>query len=272
MDKTTLAGLVLGLGAVFGGAILDGTPLSSLISVPAFLIVIVGTLGATIVSNPLENVKRLPALLRGAFFDTGYKGSDLVELFVNLATRARMDGVLSLENEIPNLADPFLRKGIQLVVDGTDEVVIKEVMEADIAATAERHASGYAMFDMMGGYAPTLGIIGAVLGLIHVLSKVDDPSKLAAGIAVAFVATLYGVSTANLIYLPIASKLRLKSDEEQHLGGLILKGILAIQAGDNPRIIRDKLDVFLAPKHRANPAASKTTAPPAGAGAATEAA
>lgn len=272
MDKTTVIGLIVGLTAVFGGALLDGTPLTSLVSVPAFVIVILGTLGATVVSNPMENLKRLPALLRGAFFDKAQRGGELVELFVELATRARKDGVLSLEGEIKNLPDPFLRKGIQLVVDGTDEEVIKEVLEADIEATAERHASGYAMFEMMGGYSPTLGIIGAVLGLIHVLSKVDDPTKLAAGIAVAFVATLYGVSTANLIYLPIGSKLRLKSEEEQRRGRIILQGILAIQAGDNPRVIRDKLDVFLAPKHRAGAAGAKKASAPAGAAAAGEAA
>lgn len=272
MDKTTLIGLIVGLTAVFGGTLLDGTPMTSLISVPAFVIVIVGTLGATIVSNPMENVKRLPALLGRAFFDKGQRGSELVEMFVDLATRARKDGVLSLESEIKNLADPFFRKGVQLVVDGTDEEVIKEVLEADVEATAERHASGYAMFEMMGGYSPTLGIIGAVLGLIHVLSKVDDPTKLAAGIAVAFVATLYGISTANLIYLPIGSKLRLKSEEEQRRGRLIMQGILAIQAGDNPRVIRDKLDVFLAPQHRSGAATSKKRAAAASATAASEAA
>ncbi len=272
MDKSTVIGLVLGLTAVFGGALLDGTPMASLISVPAFVIVILGTLGATILSNPLENVKRLPALARGAFFEKGRPGGELVEMFVDLATRARKDGVLSLENEIRSLPDPFLQKGIQLVVDGTDEEVIKEVLEADIAATAQRHAAGYAMFEMMGGYSPTLGIIGAVLGLIHVLSKVDDPTKLAAGIAVAFVATLYGVSTANLIYLPLASKLRLKSEAEQHRGHLILQGILAIQAGDNPRVVRDKLDVFLAPKHRGSAAVAKKPGVAAGATAASEAA
>ena len=271
MDKTTLFGLILGIGAVFGGALLDGTPFVSLISLPAFMIVILGTLGATIVSNPLENAVLLPTLLRRAFFDKGQSGGELVDLIVNLATRARKEGVLSLDNELPNLADPFMQKGIQLVVDGADEEVIKQVLEADIAATAARHQAGYAMFDMMGGFSPTLGIIGAVIGLIHVLSQVADPTKLAAGIAVAFVATLYGVSTANLIYFPIGNKLRIRSEQEKHLRGLILQGILAMQAGENPRIIRDKLDVFLSPKHRRNPSAAQKSEAPQGAAPAAEA-
>lgn len=271
MDKTSFIGLGLGLGAVLFGAILDGTSLAALISVPAFLIVIVGTTGATVLSNPIDNVMRLPALLRRAFFDAGHRGEELVELFVQLASRARREGVLSLENQLVDISDPFLRKGIQLVVDGADEEVITQVLEADIAATAERHRRGYAMFDTMGGFAPTLGIMGAVLGLIHVLSKVDDPTKLAGGIAVAFVATLYGVGSANLVFFPIGNKLRAKSEEEAHLRALIVRGVLAIQAGDNPRVLRDKLEVFLAPGRRGGPEPARSEekqASPAATGAA----
>ncbi len=250
MDRTTLLGLVLAIGAVLGGALLDGIGIMSLLSLPAFLIVLGGTVGATVISNPFENVIRLPSLLRRALFFQGLKGEELVDLFVSLATKARKEGVLSLEAQVSQLDDPFLRKGIQLVIDGTDEEVIAGILNADIAAMTERHRSGYTMFEMMGGFAPTLGILGAVLGLIHVLSKVDDPTKLAGGIAVAFVATLYGVGSANLIFFPIGNKLRARSEEEAHLRRLILQGVLAIQAGDNPRIVRDKLDVFVAPRYR----------------------
>lgn len=250
MDKTTVIGLIVAIGAVLTGALLDGIGVASLMSLPAFLIVFGGTVGATILSNPIENVMRLPTLLRCAFVPRGYKGEELVDLFVTLATKARKDGVLSLEKQVSQLDDPFLRKAVQLVIDGTDEEIIVEVLKADIAAMTERHRSGYSMFEMMGGFAPTLGILGAVLGLIHVLSKVDDPTKLAGGIAVAFVATLYGVGSANLLFFPIGNKLHSRSEEEAHLRRLILQGVLAIQAGDNPRIVRDKLDVFIAPKHR----------------------
>ena len=263
MDKTTIFGLILAFAAVLVGAVLDETQLPSLVSLPAFLIVVGGTLGATIISNPMENVTRLPGMVKCAFFEHGHKGSELVETFVNLATRARKEGILSLESEASKIADPFLRRGIQLIVDGADEDVIKQVLEADIAATSERHRAGYSMFDTMGGFAPTLGILGAVMGLIHVLSKVDDPSKLAGGIAVAFVATLYGVGSANLVFFPLANKLRLRSEDEEHLRHLMVQGILAIQMGDNPRIIRDKLDVFLSPKQRASATTGAKTAAPA---------
>src|SRR5579875_798385 len=229
MDKTTALGIILGIGAVLLGAVLDQTRLESLLSLPAFFIVIGGTLGATIASNPTTEVMRLPALLRTALVEKSIPAGELVDLFVDLATRARKDGVLSLE--------------------------------ADIAATRERHRTGYTMFDTMGGFAPTLGILGAVLGLIHVLSQVDDPSKLAAGIAVAFVATLYGVGSANLIFFPLANKLRSRSEAEEQLRHLMLQGILAIQAGDNPRIVRDKLEVYLAPGKRSDSTAAASSAP-----------
>ncbi|MBX6771183.1 MAG: flagellar motor protein [Chloroflexi bacterium] len=261
MDKTTALGIILGIGAVLLGAVLDQTRLESLLSLPAFFIVIGGTLGATIASNPTADVMRLPVLLRTALVEKATPANELVDLFVDLATRARKDGVLSLEADAARLPDAFLRKGLQLVVDGADEEIIRQVLEADIAATRERHRTGYTMFDTMGGFAPTLGILGAVLGLIHVLSQVDDPTKLAAGIAVAFVATLYGVGSANLIFFPLANKLRSRSEAEEQLRHLMLQGILAIQAGDNPRIVRDKLEVYLAPGKRSDSTAAASSAP-----------
>jgi chemotaxis protein MotA len=250
MDKTTLVGLILGIGAVLGGAVLDETAISSLVSIPAFLIVVVGTLGATTLSNPLENIIKLPVLLRCAFFDRGHHGPDLIEVFVRLSSKARKDGILSLEADIDGIDDRFLRKGLQLVVDGANEDVITEVLEADIAATEARHRAGYGMFDTMGGFAPTLGILGAVMGLIHVLSRVEDPTKLAAGIAVAFVATLYGVGSANLIFFPIGNKLHAKSDQEARMRRMMLHGVLSLLKSDNPRTVRDKLEVYLAPEQR----------------------
>lgn len=272
MDKTSLIGLIVGIVAVFGGAILDDTKIQSLVNVPAFIIVLVGTMGATALSYPMENMLRLPGLVRRLFFEQGQKREAVVETFVALATRARRDGLLSLESEADKVGDPFLRRGIQLVVDGTDESLLKVILESDIHATAARHSSGYALFDTMGGFSPTLGIMGAVLGLIHVLSKVDDPTKLAAGIATAFVATLYGVGSANLVFFPFANKLRLLSEEEEHTRKLMLQGILAINAGDNPRIVRQKLESFLAPKDRGHADAAEKPGGVAPAPAATPAA
>ena len=250
MDKSTLIGLVLGIAAVLGGAMLDGTGFQSLINLPAFLIVIGGTTGATALSYPLEQMLKLPKLFRQALFVQGESGGELVETFVRFATMARKEGILSLEKDAEQISDRFLRKGIQLAVDGTDETVIRQLLTADIEAMGERHRLGYSLFETMGGFAPTLGIMGAVLGLIHVLSQVADPSKLAAGIAVAFVATLYGVGSANLIFFPVGNKLRMKSEEEMQLRHLILQGVLAIQAGENPRVLRDRLEVYLAPSER----------------------
>jgi chemotaxis protein MotA len=272
MNKTTILGLLVGLVAVLGGAMLDGTPFSSLINVPAFVVVIVGTVGATALSYPVEDLLRVPGLLRRVLLEGRPNSGAIVETFVDLATRARRDGLLSLESEAGKAGDPFLQRGIQLVVDGTDEALIKGILEGDIESTSARHASGYALFDTMGGFSPTLGIMGAVLGLIHVLSQVDDPTKLAAGIATAFVATLYGVGSANLVFFPFANKLRLQSENEEHLHRLMVRGILAIHAGDNPRIVRQKLETFLAPEHRgrlaekpAGTSASDATAAAAGA-------
>lgn len=265
MDKATVVGLIVGIVAVFGGAILDDTKIQSLVNVPAFIIVLVGTMGATTLSYPLEDMIRLPKVVGRLFFTHAPKRSSLLESFVELATRARRDGVLSLESEAEKLPDAFMRRGIQLVVDGTDESLIREILEADAAAMVARHGSGISIFDTMGGFSPTLGIMGAVLGLIHVLSKVDDPTKLAAGIATAFVATLYGVGSANLVFFPFANKLRFLSEDEEGLRKLMIHGILAINAGDNPRVVRQKLESFLSPSDRGataeKPSASAAVSP-----------
>jgi chemotaxis protein MotA len=251
MDKLALVGLIVGIAAVLGGATLDGTPVQSLVNFPAFLIVILGTLGATSLSYPASTMIRLPSLVLQVFRSPSQERAGLIDTFVNLATQARRDGLLSLEKETSAIADRFLRRGVELVVDGADESVIQQVLDAEISSTEERHRVGYSVFDTMGGFSPTLGIMGAVLGLIHVLSKVDDPTKLASGIAVAFVATLYGVGTANLIFFPMANKLRILSEEEGHLRRLIVHGILAIHAGDNPRVVRQKLEAYLSPRQQA---------------------
>ena len=263
MDKATLFGLILGLCAVLGGAILDGTQIAGLLNLPAFLIVIGGTIGASSVGVSLERMLTLPALFRRGLFPQRQEGAELVDLFVRLATTARREGLLSLEREAEQIQDAYLRRGIQLLVDGSDDDVIRDILTTDTKAMIERHREGFTIFEVMGGYSPTMGIIGAVLGLIHVLSEVQDPTKLASGIAVAFVATLYGVSSANLIFFPLANKLRFRSEEEAQTRELILNGVLAIQSGANPRIVRDKLEVFLAPKARSKAAASAEAAAPA---------
>lgn len=164
---------------------------------------------------------------------------------VEMARRARRGGVLSLEEEAQAINDPFLKKGILLVVDGTDPELVRNVLDIDLAMTEKRHSSNYSALEAMGGYAPTMGIIGTVMGLVNVLAHLEDPSKLGSAIAVAFIATFYGVASANLLWLPLASKLKKRSEDEMVLRQMMLTGILSIQAGDSPRVVEDKLKSFL---------------------------
>ncbi len=251
MEPGTPVGLVVGFGALLVAAVLEGGEVHSFIQGTAALIVFGGTFGATLVSFPLRRVMGLPRLILEAFLESHRQApAEIVEHFVHLAQVARREGLLALEEEANKLEDLFLKKGLLLVVDGIDAEVVETVLTTDIQALRERHEAGYGILEAMGGYAPTMGIIGTVMGLIHVLSSLEDPSKLGPAIAVAFVATLYGVASANLLWLPLATKLKAKSKHEVFLRELALQGLLAVQAGDNPRIVREKLEAFLSPSHR----------------------
>ena len=250
MDITTLLGLVIGFGAILAAVTIEGGELQSLLNVPGALIIFVGTFGATMVSYPLHLVKKLPQLIMLAFKGKAETPEELIEFFVDLASQARREGLLSLEERARSIDDPFLRKGIMLVVDGVDPKMVKEILQAEKESMAHRHREGYGMLEAMGGYAPTLGVLGAVLGLIHALSSLEDPSGLGEAIAVAFVATLYGVGVANLIWLPLASKLKTRSEAELFVRDVMMEGILAIQAGHSPQIVREYIAAFVAPKLR----------------------
>ncbi len=249
-DITTLAGLIIGLGALLVANSMEGGGISSLVNPSAALIVFGGTLGATLVSFPLERLRVVPALLAHAFTERQLPPMELVAMFVQMAERARREGLLSLEERVQELGDAFIRKGVLLVVDGTDPEVVRTILETEVGLLERRHQAGYAVLEAMGGYAPTMGIIGTVMGLINVLGGLENPSELGPAIAVAFVATLYGVSSANLLWLPMASKLKAKSQAELLSRELILEGILAVQAGENPRVVREKLLTFVAPGRR----------------------
>ncbi len=261
MDKTTLPGLLLALGSVLVSVILEGGSLGAFVNVPAAVIVFGGTFGVGMVNFPLHTVVSLPKYLTKAITEKAHDAHHVIETFVKLADKARKEGLLALEQEAGGL-DPFARKGIQMVVDGSDPALVRDVMEADIDAMRRRHHQGIAFFEALGGFAPTLGIIGTVMGLVHVLGHLEDPSELGHLIAGAFVATLYGVASANLIYLPLGGKLKMKSHHEAELRELTVEGILAVQSGDNPRLVRDKLEAYLPPAQRtgAKPAASEAAA------------
>ena len=267
MDKTTLPGLILALVALLGGAYMEGTTPDKLILLPAFIIVFGGTLGAALISFPLSVASRFPKYLKILVKDVQHDLPHVVETFVNLADRARREGLLALEQEASSL-EPFTRRGVQMVVDGSDPALVREIMEADIDAMRERHKPGAGIFEAMGGYAPTMGIIGTVMGLVHVLENLSEPDKLGPLIAGAFLATLYGIFFANALFLPFAAKLKGKSVEEAHLKQLVVEGVLAVQSGDNPRVVREKLDAYLPPSLRGkggagrggNPAAQQKAA------------
>lgn len=231
---------------------LEGLPIffAPLLNVPAGLIVFLGTFAAALIAFPLATVLKLPTLFIQATKGTMEAGPELVALFLRLAEKARRQGLLALEDETAQIHDEFLRKGIMLVVDGTDPEVVRTVLEIDSAVLEERHKEGYELLEALGGFAPTLGIIGTVMGLVSVLGSLSDASKLGPAIAVAFIATFYGVATANLAWLPLGAKLKRKSHAELSAREMMLEGILSIQAGDNPRIVQEKLAGYLAPRLR----------------------
>ncbi len=258
MDTATLIGLMLGFIGIFGGNIMEGGSPAALINLPGFLIVVVGSLGAGITAFPMETVKILPKLFGKAFKASTVNTATVVPTFVQMADKARREGLLSLEEESNKLDDAFLRKGLQLMIDGTDPEQLKAILEIDVASMEERHERGRALFEAIGGFAPTLGVLGAIMGLIAVLSNLEDSENLGHGIATAFIASFYGVFTANLIWLPLAGKLKVKSKEEVLMREAMLEGLMAIQAGDNPRIVKDKLEGYLAPAERGQEAEQGT--------------
>ncbi|TWH64936.1 chemotaxis protein MotA [Azomonas agilis] len=245
MDFLSLLGLALGLGAVVGGNLLEGGNISALINGPAALIVLGGTFGAVLLQTPFSVFQRGLLMLHWVLFPPRI---DLVQGIANVikwSQLARKEGLLGLEAVADIERDPYARKGLQLLVDGTESAVIRNVLEVDIETQEARDLRAARMFESMGGYAPTIGIIGAVMGLIHVMENLADPSQLGAGIAVAFVATIYGVAFANLLMLPISNKLRSIVQRQSRYREMILEGLLSIAEGENPRSIELKLQGFM---------------------------
>lgn len=247
MDIATVAGLLVGLGALVVAFLMEGGDLLGLLNPAAAIIVFGGTLGATLTSHSLAQARGLPTAILKTMRQPRQETRDLVQLFVGLAGKARREGLLSLEDEAEKVRDPVLKKGLLLVVDGTEPDVIRDILEAEMMSAFGRRQAEYEMLEAMGGFAPTMGIIGTVMGLVVVLSNLSDPSELGHSIAVAFVATLYGVASANLLWLPLASKLKKRAQEEDFRRRVMLEGILAIIAGDNPRIVKEKLEGYMPP-------------------------
>lgn len=245
MDLATIIGLVMAFGAVFGGAAIEGVHISSLIQPTAALIVLGGTFGATFVCFPLPAIINALKGVKVAFLPAKVDHGQVVKDIINYATKARRNGLISLEQEAQSAHDPFIKKGISLVVDGIDPQKLRETLEADIMAYEDHTKHTIEFYEAAGGFAPTIGIIGAVLGLIHVMGNLSDTSKLGGGIAVAFVATIYGLMVANIICLPIGTKIKIRMKEEVLRRVMILEGLIAIQNGENPHFIEQKLMAYV---------------------------
>lgn len=258
MDIATLVGIVLGFASLIVAFLMEGGHAESLLGITAAMIVFGGTIGATMTSYSLADILSIPKLIARSMKTPPDRRPELVEEIVKLAEMARRDGLLALEGH--PIDDPFLKRAVMMVVDGTDPELTEQILHADVEAMAARHARAYSMFTTMGGFAPTMGIIGTVMGLVHVLSSLENPDELGPAIAVAFLATLYGVASANLLWLPIGNKLKLRSKEEVEERQLIIEGILGIQAGENPRMLREKLVVLLPPAVRSGRATRGATA------------
>lgn len=251
MDLATLIGIIAALGIVIVVMIMDGgSPLELLAHPSAILLTLVGSYVATMVTVPLEVALKLPKYIGIAFKQKKVNLLDVIDLIARMADKARREGLLALEEESKKIDDVFLRKGIMLVVDGTDPAQVRTILELEIEHMEERHSYAIGFFSSAGGFAPTFGIIGTVMGLIAVLKELDDPGKLAKSIAGAFLATLWGLLSANMIWLPIAGKLQSRSHEEVAFRKMMMEGILSLQAGENPRIIKEKLSTFLPPADR----------------------
>jgi chemotaxis protein MotA len=241
MDFGTIGGLAFAIGMILVGQAIEGGHVGSIMQLTAAMIVFGGTIGAVMVSFPLKEFTRGIKMGFGALKQRKNDLAQILDQVVDLAGVARRDGVLALEQRLPELDDPFLKRAVGFIVDGVDATVARDALETEIFHEFEEGSVGAKVFESMGGYAPTVGILGAVLGLIHVMENLNDPSKLGGGIATAFVATVYGVGSANLLFLPVATKIKRKLAVEKDRRVLIAEAALSIQAGLNPRVLREKL-------------------------------
>jgi chemotaxis protein MotA len=245
MDILSLIGLVLAACAILIGAVLKGAGIQSLLSGAAFMIVVVGTIASICIQTPLHVMKRALAILPWVFSPPAVERDSMIKKMVEWSNTARKQGLLGLEALIERERDDFVRKGLQLVVDGSEPDIIRSVMEVDLHNRETADTRAAKVFEGMGIYAPTLGIIGAVLGLMAVMQNLADPAKLGHGIAAAFVATIYGIGFANLFFLPVASKLKVAIQGMSQAREMVIEGMISIAQGENPRSIEAKLQGYL---------------------------
>ncbi|GAB4553709.1 MAG: MotA/TolQ/ExbB proton channel family protein [Phycisphaerales bacterium] len=249
MDLNTIIGVVLGF-ALIGMAILLGGSPAAYIDIPSVLIVVGGSIAAVLTAFPMAKVLQLPAVFKKTIQGGSADPHKLVKQMVQFAEVARRDGILALEGMTEEMEDDLLVLGIKMAVDGTDPELIEDIMEADIENTGVRHSDGKGLFDTMGRFAPAFGMIGTLIGLVAMLANMSDPSAIGAGMAAALLTTMYGAIMANVLFLPLADKLKVKDADEMLIKTIIVKGVMSIQSGDNPRVVEQKLMTFLPPAQR----------------------
>ncbi|GGA53055.1 flagellar motor stator protein MotA [Paenibacillus physcomitrellae] len=253
MEISTIVGIILGLVALIGGMILKGAPVTALINNPAaYVIILVGTAASLFVAFPMSEMKRLPKLFKVLFVPNKMLSkTEIITMFTEWASITRREGLLALESKVEEINDDFLRSGMRMIIDGNDQEFVSDVLAEDIAATEERHRAGALIFSQAGMYAPTLGVLGAVVGLIAALADMTDMEKLSHAIAAAFIATLLGIFTGYVLWHPISNKLKRMSKREMEIRLMMVEGLLSIQSGVSTIAIQQKLSVFLTPAERA---------------------
>jgi chemotaxis protein MotA len=245
MDKLSLFGLVVGIGGILGGQLLEGGSVNVLMQLAAFLIVFGGTIGAVMLQHPIEVFRTGIRMGGWVFFPPQLDTQRLAYQITAWGGVARKDGILALEAQLKNIDDPFVHKGLQLLVDGNSAEKIREVMDIDLQTYETLRWQAARVWESAAGYAPTIGIIGAVLGLVHVMQSLGEPAALGAGIAVAFIATIYGVGSANLVFLPIAGKLKILIAKQVNMREMLIDGLCMIANAENPRFIENKLKGYI---------------------------
>lgn len=248
MDISSIIGIIVGFGAILTGFLLEGGNLASLLHVSPFVIIFGGTAGAVFLNFPKSDLAQIPGMLKAVFSESHHNEVDIINQLAELSEKARRDGLLSLEQEAQTIENPFIRKGLSLVVDGIETQAIKDILVRESYLHESIYESGAKIFEAAGGYAPTMGVCGTVLGMIVVLGDMGSPAELGPKISVAFIATLLGVSFANLLFLPLAGKIKAKAAKETMTTDIIIEGLLSIQAGENPRLIKEKLNLSLIEK------------------------
>lgn len=249
MDIATIIGIIAGFGLIGVAIVLGGSP-GIFVNPPSIVIVVGGTLAATLINFPLGDVLGIVGPVRNAFFVKEVDAGRLIDRIIEFATIARREGILALESHTGDSDDPFLGKSIQLAIDGTAPELIKDILTTEVAFMEDRHNKGQAILSSMGALAPAFGMIGTLIGLVQMLATMDDPSKIGAGMAVALLTTLYGAVLANVAFIPAAGKLKVRTASELLIKEIIIEGILSIQSGDNPRVVEQKLKAFISPGAR----------------------